>query len=390
MIKQLTKLIFLVSFAIILVGWLAPASLANDEQAISSTAGSRFFKAEVSAVLQEQTTKLIDGTETRQQNVKIVGREGEYKDQSYIFQGIDEYDAISKNLYSKGDRVIAVETIDAEGNKYYYITDYDRSRILFWLFVSFVAVLFAVGGVKGLKSVLSLFLTFLVVIKLIIPAIIAGYNPVVISGFGGLLILVLVVYLTEGFKRKSHLAMAGMVISLFLTIFISWLFVNLANLSGLSSEEASSVMILGKQAINFKGLLLAAIIIGALGVLDDVVVSQVSAVEQLRAASPYQTRKELFQRAFKIGVSHISSMTNTLFLAYAGVSMPLLILFISGNSAFTSWGQVINNENIAEEIVRTIAGSIGLILSVPLSTAIAVWFGGQSKSLTGESSKDII
>jgi uncharacterized membrane protein len=137
---------------------------------------------------------------------------------------------------------------------------------------------------------------------------------------------------------------------------------------------------IGGQSINFQGLLLAGIIIGFLGVLDDVVISQVAAVEQLSKTDNSLNRKGLFGRAYQIGVSHVSSMANTLFLAYAGVSLPLLILFISGQSAFTGWGQIINNEMVATEIVRTLAGSIGLILAVPISTFIAAWWYGRNKN----------
>ena len=133
-------------------------------------------------------------------------------------------------------------------------------------------------------------------------------------------------------------------------------------------------MHIGQGAINFKGLLLAGIIIGSLGVLDDVVISQVATVEQIAAAGHYLDSWKTFKHAYKVGISHIASMSNTLFLAYAGVSLPLLILFVSGKSAFSTWGQVINNQAIATEIVRTLAGSIGLILSVPIATLVAVWW----------------
>ncbi len=155
---------------------------------------------------------------------------------------------------------------------------------------------------------------------------------------------------------------------------MSWFFVKVAKLTGISSEETAYLINLGVGAkINFQGLLLAGIIIGTLGVLDDVVISQVAAVEQIIKTNPKQNFKEIFKKAHEIGVSHISSMTNTLFLAYAGVSLPLLILFLSGQSAFSSWLQIINNEIIATEIIRTLAGSTGLILSIPISTFLAVW-----------------
>lgn len=137
------------------------------------------------------------------------------------------------------------------------------------------------------------------------------------------------------------------------------------------------LMNVGGETINFKGLLLAGIIIGAVGMLDDVVISQIMSAKQISEANPNQSRAEIFKRTYKVGVSHVSSMTNTLFLAYTGVSLPLLVLFISGESVFGNWTHIINNEAIATEIVRTLSGSIGLILSVPIATFIAAWWFGR-------------
>jgi uncharacterized membrane protein len=191
---------------------------------------------------------------------------------------------------------------------------------------------------------------------------------------GSFLILFLIIYVTEGFKKRSHITVLSIFLSLVITVFLSWFFVSLTKLTGVSSEETGFLVELAGRVINFKGLLLAGIIIGVLGVLDDVVIAQVATVEQIEDVDPSLSGMDLFKRSYEVGVSHISSMTNTLFLAYAGVSMPLLILFLSGQSAFSDWTQIINNEAIATEIVRTLAGSIGLILSVPISTAIAVWW----------------
>jgi uncharacterized membrane protein len=217
-------------------------------------------------------------------------------------------------------------------------------------------------------------LTFFVIIAFIIPKILAGGSPIGITLLGSLFILFVVIYLTEGINTGSQIAVVSILFSLAVTIFISWFFVGLTKLSGFASEEMAYLVELGVFTLNFRGLLLAGIIIGTLGVLDDIVISQVTAVEEILNANKHQSRKEVFKRAFKIGVSHLSSMTNTLFLAYSGASMSLLILFVSGKSAFSEWNQVINNEAIATEIVRTLTGSIGLILAVPISTVIAVWW----------------
>jgi uncharacterized membrane protein len=334
----------------------------------------KIFKAEVVEILKQQQTILPDGVAVEQQDLLLRGLEKEFKDRGIKFKGIGEFDVIKKNIYQVGDKVLVAAVVDHQGNVQYYITDYIRTGGLWWLAIVFVLSLFIVGGWKGLRSLLALAATFFVIVKYIIPNILAGNSPLLIVLIGSLMILLIIIYLTEGFRSRSHIAVVSIFLSLIITITLSWFFVGLAKLSGLASEEVSFLINIGEQAINFKGLLLAGIIIGALGVLDDVVISQVATVEQLIKANPLQSRREIFKRAYKVGVSHISSMTNTLFLAYAGVSLPLLILFISGQSAFNGWWQVINNEAIATEIVRTLAGSIGLILAVPITTVVAVWW----------------
>lgn len=336
----------------------------------------KIFKAEVVEIIKQQQTVLSDGVIVEQQDLKLRGMEGEFKDKEVEFKGIGEFDVIKKNIYQVGDKVLVVAAADHEGNIQYYITDYVRANSLWLLAIVFVLSLFIVGGWKGLRSLLALAATFFVIIKYIIPSILSGASPLITVLIGSLIILLIIIYFTEGFCARSHIAVISIFLSLIITVILSWFFVGLTKLTGLASEEAAFLINIGEQAINFKGLLLAGIIIGALGVLDDVVISQVAAVEQIAKANSQQSRVEIFKRAYKVGVSHVSSMTNTLFLAYAGVSLPLLILFASGQSAFARWSQVINNEAVAAEIVRTLAGSIGLILSVPIATIVAVrWFG---------------
>ncbi|MEA3463722.1 MAG: YibE/F family protein [Patescibacteria group bacterium] len=331
----------------------------------------KIFKAEVIKIIKQQQTVLPGGAAVEQQDLLLRGLEQEFKDREIEFNGIGELDVIKKNIYQVGDKVLVAAIVDHEGNIQYYITDYVRTGNLWWLAIVFVLSLFIVGGWKGLRSLIALIITFFIIIKYIIPNILAGSSPLLIVSIGSLMILLIIIYLTEGIKARSHIAVVSIFLSLIITIVLSWLFVNLTKLTGLANEEVSFLINIGEQAINFRGLLLAGIIIGALGVLDDVVISQVATVEQLIKANPFQSRREIFKRAYKVGVSHISSMTNTLFLAYAGVSLPLLILFVSGRSAFNNWWQVINNEAIATEIVRALAGSVGLIMAVPIATAVA-------------------
>lgn len=340
----------------------------------TATAQDKIFKAAVVEVLREQKITASDGGQTTQQNLKLKGLEGDFNEQVVEYHGIGNIELVKKHVYKAGDKVLVMASLDDQGNYTFYVTDYDRSTSLVVLAIIFLVCILGVGGWKGFRSVLSLVLSFLVIMKYIVPQIIDGADPIIVTLIGSCLILVAVIYLTEGFKRSAHIGATSIFISLTITVILSQLFVSLARLSGLSSEETGFLVGATKYAINFQGLLMAGIIIGALGVLDDVVISQVATVEELHKLDPYLGKLELFKRGFKVGVSHISSMTNTLFLAYSGASLSVLILFSTGQSGFSGWGQVVNNEMIATEIVRTLAGSVGLILAVPISTLVAAWW----------------
>lgn len=359
---------FLLILTIII--FLPFSASAQDE----NNSADKYFRAEVIKIVKEQEKKFLDGTSVRQQNLSLRGLEGEIKGKIIEFEGIGNYDVVSKNIYKAGDKVLVIRSLNEDGSAEYYVTDYVRESNLLWLALAFTFSILIVGGWKGFRSLLSLAASFFVIIKFIIPMVLKGQDPIIITVIGSFIILIFMIYLTEGFRTRSHVSVLSIFLSLIITIFISWFFVGLTKLTGAFSEEVGSLAMIGGQAANFKGLLLAGIIIGALGVLDDVVISQVAAVEQLYGADRNMSRFNLFKNAYNIGVSHISSMTNTLFLAYVGVSLPLLILFLSGQSAFSGWSQAINNEEIGTEIVRTLAGSIGLVLAVPLSTLIAVFW----------------
>lgn len=336
-----------------------------------STAPDQIIQARVIEVVREQDATQTDGTKALQQDLRLEGLEGEFKGKTLNFFGIGDLDIVKKNIYKPGDKVLVLASINDRGEYNFFVTDYVRTGSLLALFGIFIVILFAVSGFKGFRALLSLAFSFLVIMKYIVPQILDGADPVVVTILGSFVILFAIIYLTEGFKKEAHVGVASIFISLLITIFLSWLFVDLAKLSGVASEEVSFLVGVGTGAINFKGLLLAGIIIGALGVLDDVVISQISSVREIASTDPSLSRMKLFRKAYSIGISHISSMTNTLFLAYAGASLALLILFSSGQSGYTTWSQAVNNESLATEIVRTLAGSVGLILAVPISTLIA-------------------
>jgi uncharacterized membrane protein len=339
---------------------------------LADTRTDIMFEARVVEILDSVENVLGDGTIAKQQNIKLIGLTEEYKGREIEFRGVGDYDVVKKNIYKVYDRVLVVASFNEVGIATYYISDYVRSNSLLYLFVLFVFVIILIGGLKGMRSIISLLVTFVVIVKYILPQILNGSNPLSVTLVGSFLILFSIIYITEGFKRRSHIAVVSILICLVLIVVISKIFIQFAYLTGLSGEDAISLISLGGNLVNFQGLLLAGVIIGALGVLDDVVISQIVTVEKLIETDSTQSKKTVFKKAYEVGTSHISSMTNTLFLAYAGASLPLLLFFVSGESAFSSWGQVVNNEQIATEIVRTLAGSIGLILAVPISTWIGV------------------
>jgi len=340
----------------------------------NSGTGDLILKAKVVEIVEQKLNQFPDGTSAEQQNLRLEITEGSRKGEKVFFNGIGNFDVVKKVIYNLGDEVLIDASTDDTGHTNYYITDYVRTYGLEVLAIVFCIVLFLISGFKGVRAILSLMVSFFVIIKYIIPQIIAGTDPFIVTILGSFIILLAIVYITEGFCARAHITVLSILISLILTFIVSSYFSSLVKLSGLSNEESMFLITYSNGHINFVGLLLASIIIGALGVLDDVVISQVTAVEQIIKADPLQSRMQVFKGAYEVGISHISSMTNTLFLAYAGASLPLLILFISGQSAFSTWGQIINNEAIATEIVRTLAGSIGLVTAVPISTALAAWW----------------
>jgi len=338
------------------------------------------FKARVSEIIDLRTETRDDGQVLIQQNLLLTGLEGERKGVDYNYFGINEFELLRNKVYKEGESVLVLESFDASNKAQYYVLDHIRTKLIYFVFIAFVLVLFLVGRAKGLRSLLSLFFTFLIIIKFIIPKIISGGNPLFITIVGSFLILFVIIYLTEGFNKSSHIAFISINISLIFSALLSWFVVCVGNLSGIFNEEIGALSMIDGVVINFQGLLLAGIIIGLLGVLDDVVISQVGTVEQIYLADKTQSKKEISKKAMKVGVSHISSMTNTLFLAYAGASLPLLVLVISGGSAFSNMFDIINNEQIATEVIRTLTGSIGLVLSIPLSTFLAVnWISDYNK-----------
>jgi uncharacterized membrane protein len=272
-----------------------------------------------------------------------------------------------ERLFRPGDRVFVERTGGPHGERV-YISDFVRTSPLLLIAVLFMGLVVLVGRGRGLRSLSGTAFSLLVIFFFILPQIVAGRDPILTSVVGSVALLAVPTYLTYGWNGKSHAAMVGMMLSLILTATMAHLFVGWTRLTGLSLEESSYLVMELGPGLNFRGLVLGGIIIGSLGVLDDICVGQASAVFELANTNRKLSWRDLFRSSLNIGRDHIAAMVNTLLLAYVGASMPLMLVFTIYQEPI--WRRI-NREPIAEEIVRTLAGSLGLILAVPITGLIA-------------------
>jgi uncharacterized membrane protein len=277
-------------------------------------------------------------------------------------------------VLEKGDEVYLnfVKTIN--GDEYYYFKDFKRHTQLILLTLLFIGILILFARWQGVRALLSLALSIGAILFVLVPAIFAGFDPVLVSLAVSGAILALVLFMTHGIHPRSVIALLGTFSAVVATCLIAWLCVSSMRLTGFGHDAAVSLNFATKGALDFGGLLLGSIIIGILGVLDDVSITQASVVQELKHANKNFKALELYTRAIKVGKDHIGSLVNTLALAYVGVSLPLVLLFARADATL---GLTLNQEVVAAELVRIIVGSIGLILAVPITTAIAAWWYGK-------------
>ena len=255
---------------------------------------------------------------------------------------------------------------------FYFYADQDR-RVTLWILAGVFAIFVAVlGRFRGLRALLSMVITAAVLVAFVAPSILDGHEPLLVAVVAASVIAFVGFYLTHGITPTTTIALAGTLASLALTLGISWVFFSAARFTGLATEEGALLSFVS-EGIDLSSLLLAGAMIGALGALDDVTVTQAATVAELRRSNPAMRVPQLVAVGLRVGRAHIASTINTLLLAYVGASMPLLLLFSVSDQ---SWEMVANSELIAVEIARTLCGSMGLVAAVPLTTALAATLGG--------------
>ncbi len=257
-----------------------------------------------------------------------------------------------------------------DGMVMYSVSEPYRINAILFFIILFVLLVLIFGGIQGIRGLVSLSGSLVLILYVLLPGILHGYSPIVISLAVSSLIIILGSYVTHGFNKTTTSAVIGMIFTVILTGALAYFAVHWSRLSGFSDEEAVYLNFDTRGSIDFVGLLLGGMLIGLLGVLYDVAIGQAISVEELNHVAPHLPRKTIFTRAVRIGREHIGALVNTLAIAYVGVSLPLLLLYVhSSNSPI---GQTINREIFATEIIRTMIGSIGLVIAVPITTWIAV------------------
>ncbi|WTP58959.1 YibE/F family protein [Streptomyces phaeochromogenes] len=287
------------------------------------------------------------------------------KDKGRTFTEIVQPD--SSRQLEQGQEVIVAYAPDAPKELQYSVTDVNRKLPMTVLAGIFAVAVVLVGRMRGVMALVALAASFLILTFFILPAILQGSNPLVVAVVGASAIMLIALYLCHGLSARTSVAVLGTLLSLLLIGLLGSLFIDWASLTGNTDDNTGLIHGL-YPSIDMSGLLLAGIIIGSLGVLDDVTVTQTSAVWELHEANPTMGWRGLYRAGIRIGRDHIASVVNTLVLAYAGAALPLLLLF---SIAQSSVGTVANSELVAEEIVRTLVGSIGLVASVPVTTVLA-------------------
>lgn len=268
-----------------------------------------------------------------------------------------------------GDTVVLNKTQERGETTYYFNDQYRINRVLVVLAL-FLIVVFLVSGIKGIGSVIGLLVSLSVLFSYVIPSILSGKDPLMVSFVGAVIILLVSTYVAHGFSKQTTVALVSTFLSLVLTLLVAKFAVSYSLLSGFGTEDAYDLYFAGRFIINMQGLLLGGIMIATVGALNDVTTTQAATVAGLAKLNPTMRFKELLAQGFVIGKEHVISLINTLVLAYAGSSLAVFIVLFYNPQNQPYW-TILNSEIINEEIIKTLAGTMGLLLSMPIVTFIA-------------------
>ncbi|MDJ0792016.1 MAG: YibE/F family protein [Acidimicrobiia bacterium] len=318
--------------------------------------------------------------------VEVVATQGDVVGTTYVVEvaeGVGEYAPDQPVEITFDEDGVAIAVVPADISSQYQFADFERSNVLLVVFVIFAVAVIALGRWRGVAALAGLGATLIIVLVWLIPAILDGRNPVWVALIGASAVAYVALYVSHGFSLMTTVALLGTLAALALTTALSALSVWAARFTGLVSEESSLLTIF--DGIDVAGLVLAGMVLGAAGALDDVTVTQSSAVWQLKRSNPDAGFGPLWRGGISIGQHHVGSTVNTLLLAYLGASLPLAVLFVLAQQ---SLGTIATSEVVAVEIVRTLVGSIGLVAAVPITTWLAARVASEGDSPTSAATSD--
>ena len=351
-------------FLVVLVGWAFLLPGVVSAQAVHQE-WQELARAEVIEVVEEFERDIMGtNTTTTVQTLRV-----------QLLSGSKEGEVVRLDndlaVLAKGDQIFVDRLVAIDGTEYYQFKDVERRPQLLYLTGFFIVLVFVFAGWQGMRAVGSLALSIAAIVFLLVPALLNGYSPVLASLGIAAVILAATLFLTHGINPRSVIAYIGTMTAVAVTCVVSLVSVSSMRLTGFASDASVFLNFSTGGTLDFAGLLLGSIIIGLLGVLDDVSITQASVVQELRAANSGLSWRELYARALRVGRDHVGSLVNTLALAYVGAALPLVLLFARADSALAL---TLNQEVVAVELVRIIVGSIGLILAVPFTTVLAAWY----------------
>lgn len=320
----------------------------------------------------EQGEITVQGRQQTYQRMEVIVSSGSRRGEVITLE-TGRYPTARQQVYREGDRLYITESHDASGRAVHLIVGRDRRRALMALAVVFCCLVVGAARGVGLRSLLGMAISFAIIFVLVLPRMSQGYDPVRSALLGLALAMPFSFYLAHGLNRKTTVALLASLMGLLLTWGLSQVAVQLVHLTGFASDEAGFLSSLRPVAVDVKRLLLAGMLISVMGVLDDVTVAQAAVVEQIQAVAPHLGWRQLFGRATRVGQDHIASMVNTLVLVYTGAALPLLLLLADRSLPL---GYILSHEVVAEEIVKMLVTSAGLLMAVPIATLLAAVVAG--------------
>lgn len=336
-----------------------------------------FVKAQVIEIV-SQGEKTVEGIRSYYQTLRIKLEDGTPKGKYTVIENGKNSSITKDQLVSVNKEIVIAKTTTSNGNVSYSIYDIYRLNSIFVLITVFFLLILLIAGRKGFGSVLGMIISLAVITTFVIPKILSGSDPLTVTLMGSIIILLTTGFLAHGFSKKTSVALVSTLISLLLTTAFAQIAISITNLAGLGSEDAFTLQFGPTALISLKGLFLSGIIIGTLGALNDITTTQSATIYELKKTNPKLKVVELFEKGINVGKEHAASLVNTLVLAYAGSAFAVFIFLILNPANIPYW-VILNNETIADEIVKAIAGSVGLLLSVPIVTFIAAYVFAKMK-----------